>query len=77
MTETSPYMDENDAGAYIRVAPGTLKNWRSRGLGPPYLKIGGLVVYHRPALNDWMLARTVIPVPRAAASPIDHAIAEP
>jgi hypothetical protein len=70
---SSPYLDVKEAGAYIRIAPGTLKNWRSRGLGPPYVKVGGRTVYHRPDLDEWMLARLVVPAPRQPVAPVDAA----
>ena len=35
----------------------TLQSWRSRGEGPPYLKIGRLVRYRRQALTDWLETR--------------------
>ncbi|MBF0097144.1 MAG: helix-turn-helix domain-containing protein [Magnetococcales bacterium] len=28
-----------------RITPKTLQNWRCDGKGPPYLKIGGRIVY--------------------------------
>ncbi len=31
---------------------GTLANWRSRGEGPPFLKIGGRIFYEPEAVRD-------------------------
>lgn len=35
----------------------TLHTWRSRGGGPPFLKVGSAVRYQRRALFEWMVAR--------------------
>jgi hypothetical protein len=35
----------------------TLHTWRSRGGGPPFLKVGSAVRYQRRALFEWMAAR--------------------
>ena len=32
---------------------GTLANWRSTGGGPPFVKIGGRVVYKLADLKEW------------------------
>lgn len=31
----------------LRVAPGTLRNWRTYGGGPAWLKLGGAMVRYR------------------------------
>ena len=40
----------------------TLSHWRSEGRGPAFIKLGHNVGYSGKALNDWLLARTVVPV---------------
>lgn len=37
----------------------TLANWRSRGEGPPYLKIGGRIYYPESDLDEWLADRYV------------------
>lgn len=39
------------------LAPKTLDNWRSRRVGPPYVKINGVVRYSRRACAQWLAAR--------------------
>jgi len=34
-----------------------LAQWRHKGLGPPYFKLGRKVVYNGKDLNDWAQAR--------------------
>lgn len=44
-------VDEKEVAAILDVAVQTLRNWRWRGEGPPYVKIGKrLVRYYRPGL---------------------------
>lgn len=35
----------------------TLENWRSRRVGPPYVKINGAVRYSRRACAEWLAAQ--------------------
>lgn len=41
----------------LRVKIGTLYSWRTRGLGPPALKIGGGVRYRKWEVEAWLAAR--------------------
>ena len=45
------------------VAPATLRNWRSQGRGPAYLKISprSKIRYPGKALNEWLEACTIRP----------------
>ena len=42
------------------VSIGTLANWRSAGISPPYIKLGGKVVYDEEALVEWEKRRTAV-----------------
>ncbi len=33
------------AAAYLGISPRTMESWRVRGGGPPFLKLGGTVLY--------------------------------
>lgn len=35
------------------ITRGTLANWRSKRVGPPFVKLGTRVVYPVEALTDW------------------------
>ena len=37
--------------------PATLANWRSQGIGPPYVKIGGRVFYPEHLFDEWLESR--------------------
>jgi hypothetical protein len=41
----------NEAAERLRVAPGTLANWRTAGGGPRYIKFGRRVLYPEAELN--------------------------
>jgi excisionase family DNA binding protein len=41
----------------------TLAEWRSRGLGPAYVKVGRHVRYRREAIDDWEAGQTRQPAP--------------
>jgi hypothetical protein len=41
-----------------RISVRTLANWRSAGVSPPYVKIGGTVLYNLRELEDWERKRT-------------------
>lgn len=42
-----------------RIAVRTLNNWRTNGGGPPFVKIGGAVLYKVADLLKWEESRTV------------------
>jgi hypothetical protein len=41
------------------VTAGTLRNWRAKGLGPSFVKIGKAALYPLAALEAWERHRTV------------------
>jgi hypothetical protein len=49
-----------EAAKMLRLAAGTLQNWRVRGEGPPFIRLGGRVLYDRTALVDWARNQTTI-----------------
>lgn len=57
----SPYvMDEKDAALFIGVSQKTLQTWRSRRMGPPYIRIARKCIrYRRADLEEFVDARVV------------------
>jgi predicted DNA-binding transcriptional regulator AlpA len=43
-----------EAAAYLDMTPDTLYNWRSRGIGPASVRIGGRVKYQQGVLDAWI-----------------------
>jgi hypothetical protein len=42
-----------EAADHLRLRPKTLENWRSAGVGPGYLRLGGRVAYPRGELEKF------------------------
>lgn len=48
-------LDSHDTAEYLRIAKGTLDNWRcSKLVRIPYLKIGKRIFYRKPDLDLWL-----------------------
>lgn len=43
-----------EAAVYLRVSEDTLRRWRSKGLGPRYIKINGRIPYRRRDLERFL-----------------------
>jgi helix-turn-helix protein len=39
-----------------RIPASTIRGWRLAGIGPPYVRLGGLVRYRRSAVDEWIAA---------------------
>jgi DNA-binding transcriptional MerR regulator len=48
-------LSEKVVARRLRISPRTLQNWRWRGYGPPFLKIGKRVLYSESDLLAWQL----------------------
>lgn len=52
------YYRPAEIAAYLRLAPGTLANWRCKGGGPPFVKEGNKVLRYRGIdVLEWLAAR--------------------
>jgi predicted DNA-binding transcriptional regulator AlpA len=40
----------------LGVTIGTLANWRTKQIGPPHYRVGGLVLYANDEIDDWVAA---------------------
>ena len=49
-------LNTNEAASYLGLAAQTLKNWRDRHQGPPFMKAGSRVVYVKRDLDRWLAA---------------------
>ncbi|MGK3954562.1 helix-turn-helix transcriptional regulator [Arthrobacter sp. R4] len=43
-----------EVALWLQVAPKTLRNWRSAGIGPTALKLHSVVRYDRAAVEAWI-----------------------
>jgi len=52
-------LSESQAARYLAVSPRTLRNWRTRGGGPKFVKVSARCIRYRTKdLVDWTEGRT-------------------
>jgi predicted DNA-binding transcriptional regulator AlpA len=67
-------LDEKELSALLRLSIKTLRNWRSLGQGPTYVKLGKRAVrYHASAVQAFITAGTEVQRSHAQATPAQHA----
>ena len=54
------YYPTTDPALALLATRGTLSQWRHRGEGPPYVKLGNRVLYLGSDLNRWLDERRVV-----------------
>ncbi len=52
-------LNNQESALRLGIASRTLENWRWRGLGPPFYKLGSRVVYDPEAIEKWLNKRRV------------------
>ena len=50
-------LTQDQVAEWLQVSPATLKTWRTRGGGPPAVKIGSVVRYDQAEVAAWLRAR--------------------
>lgn len=55
------YYKTTDPELLLIATRGTLNQWRHRGEGPDYIKLGNRVLYEGRVLNEWLDAHVVHP----------------
>ena len=53
-------IDTKELAALLRKAPFTIKEWRMRGVGPAYTKVGNKVIYSREEVARWLAENTYL-----------------
>jgi hypothetical protein len=54
-------LTEKAAARLLCVSSRTLQTWRSKGLGPPFVRVGRAIRYDRRRLGEWTKGNTVEP----------------
>lgn len=54
IVDAAEWLTTADLAAAWQVSPGTLSNWRAQRKGPAFVRFGGLVRYHRDAVDSWL-----------------------
>jgi len=56
-----PLGEPAEVAEFLRKSEQTLANWRSLGIGPPYYKPGGRILYDWAEVRAWLAAQAVAP----------------
>lgn len=56
---TDPFLDTDHTAKYIGVSVRTIEDWRQKGRGPAFVKLGRLVRYRLSDLDLWLHKHTV------------------
>jgi len=48
------YLTEEEASHYLCLSVHTLRQWRSKSIGPDYLRVGTRIIYDVKDLDMWM-----------------------
>ena len=59
--EDDRYYRTDDPALALIATRGTLAQWRSRGIGPPYIRYGNRILYLGADLNAWLDYHVVRP----------------
>jgi predicted DNA-binding transcriptional regulator AlpA len=58
-TNANALVEEDQAADFLALSHRTLRNWRSRGGGPKYIKVSaGCIRYRVQDLHDWIERKT-------------------
>ena len=52
-----PLLTDEEAAELLSIKKGTLRIWRLRGFGPPFIKLRQSVRYERKTLREWIASR--------------------
>jgi hypothetical protein len=56
------HTDERNLARELGQSLSTLRSWRARGLGPPWLKVGHQVLYPDAERHEWLRKQVIQPV---------------
>lgn len=57
--EPETRLDSRQVADRLGVAPYTVREWRRKGVGPAYTKIGGRIYYTPQQIADYIASQTV------------------
>ncbi|HZP68734.1 MAG TPA: helix-turn-helix domain-containing protein [Pseudolabrys sp.] len=58
VSDQDSLLNEGEAAGSLAVSVRTLQAWRTKGIGPPFVRLGRAIRYSRRALIDWVHANT-------------------
>ena len=57
---SNDFLTTADLAEWIKVSPGTLVDWRYKGIGPTYVHVGKAVRYRRAAVEQWITGESIV-----------------
>ena len=58
-SQKSDLMRDAEVADYLGIKPRTLKGWRTKNFGPPYIQLLHGVAYRRSTVDQWLSDRQV------------------
>jgi predicted DNA-binding transcriptional regulator AlpA len=58
LSSADELLTADELAAHLKMQPQSLADWRYRGKGPTYIKLGQLVRYRRSDIEDWLDEQT-------------------
>jgi excisionase family DNA binding protein len=59
-TDHDALLSEMQAARVLNLSSRTLQAWRSKGVGPPFVRAGRAVRYRRSDILSWVESRVVV-----------------
>jgi excisionase family DNA binding protein len=56
--DSSAYLSEKEAAAYLGISLSTIRRWRRRKIGPAFFQFGGVLRYSREAVEQFITKNT-------------------
>lgn len=50
----TPLFDTDDLAKFLKVPAKTIREWRHKGVGPKYVRMGKHVRYHSEDIMEWL-----------------------
>lgn len=67
LADEDDYLTTKELAALLKRSLDTLRDWRDKGTGPTFIKMGRAVMYPRTAVNEWLSERLATNTEQAEA----------
>lgn len=61
-SQSKNLIPDTEVAPLLGVSVQTLRNWRSRGVGCPFIRLGSAVRYRMADVENWIEKNTVVPI---------------
>jgi len=59
MSEPSGCLSVNELVKYLGISRSTIDRWRRENVGPPYVRVGKRILYHKHAVEEFINVNTI------------------